>query len=368
MDEQIEDAINTYFEKDDIIKAGMLSSPQIAYCQKYYNIIEGYKESCLSSATYHMRIGGPVLTWENGNKIEFTLSEFDDETKKKRSSIDLQPNSLTFVTTIEEFNLPKDIIARFNLKSKWVHKGLLLGTGPIVDPELKARLLIPLHNFSSQPISIKYNKKLISVEFTKTLNPEDPHIKLKDFEYKNNKSRIFDFFGYRERVGGSVESSVSNKFDLFSNQMDLFTDQMKQHKIDFNTATEKVRDSSKRFNLTAILTAIGTLIGLVVLVITTWMLLSSTFEQLNDAKNIVKQYQSNNIDYSAFVLKKDYDELQKQFDIIKKDNELINEITYSNRRKRVQDVKELEDSVQKSVEEMDLKIKNLEEQLKNKKL
>ena len=85
-----------------------------------------------------MRIGGKVLTWNKGEKVEYRLGDQDDLNKKLRSKVVLKPNSLTFVTTIEKFNLPKDIIARFNLKSKWVHQGLLLGTGPIVDPELNA--------------------------------------------------------------------------------------------------------------------------------------------------------------------------------------------------------------------------------------
>ena len=158
-------AINTYTVDgaNDIIPPGMLSSPQIAYCIDTFNIIENSDLSCLDSATYHMRIGGETLTWKDGIKEEYVLAEEEDRRKNILSKITLRPNSLTFVTTIEKFNLPKDIIARFNLKSKLIHQGLLLGTGPIVDPELRARLLIPLHNFSDNNIELKWGDKIISL-------------------------------------------------------------------------------------------------------------------------------------------------------------------------------------------------------------
>lgn len=154
----VPDAINTH--DDNNIPIGMLSSPHIQYCVTKYGIIETYDENCLGPAAYNMRIGGKVLTWDKGKKIAFILGKTEDRNQNILTELELKPNSLTFVTTIEKFNLPKDIIARFNLKSKWVHQGLLLGTGPIVDPELRANLLIPLHNFSSQPITCNRSSKI----------------------------------------------------------------------------------------------------------------------------------------------------------------------------------------------------------------
>ena len=209
------EAVNTYEQGGRKILAGMLSSPHIRYLVDEFEIIEGFQEECLDSATYHMRIGGKVVTSEDGKIVDFELGEEEDKNKNVRKKFELKPNSLAFVTTIEKFNLPKDIIARYNLKSKWVHKGLLLGTGPIVDPELNARLLIPLHNFSSQPVLLSFNEKLISVEFTKTLNPNDRFTLRsgKISSYVKNRSRIFDFDGYLNRIGGRIaESSVSSKF------------------------------------------------------------------------------------------------------------------------------------------------------------
>ena len=302
VDSDFEGAINTY--GDSNIPPGMLSSPHIAYCVEKYKIIDSFKKSCLDSASYHMRLGNKVLTWENGKKKEFNLGAEEDRNKNIFTKVELKPNSLTFITTIEKFNLPKDIIARFNLKSKLVHKGLLLGTGPIVDPELKANLLIPIHNFSSQYVTLNYDEKIISVEFTKTLNP-DQEIVLngKKFDYVNNASRIFDFEKYVNRIGGGkIESSVSSKMEEFD-------------KI--------LNDYSKKlnwFSWAALISVASLTITLFAGIITTWILIRDAQKQLTEATSIVKAHPEKNYDFSTFALKSTVVDLQNQIKKLEEQN------------------------------------------------
>ena len=64
--------------------------------------------------------------------------------------------------------MPAYIVARFNLKISLVYKGLLLGTGPIVDPCFEGRLSIPLHNLTHNNYTLLGGDTLIAMEFTKT--------------------------------------------------------------------------------------------------------------------------------------------------------------------------------------------------------
>ena len=64
--------------------------------------------------------------------------------------------------------LPDYIAIRFNLRIKHVHRGLLLGTGPLVDPGFEGNILIPLHNLTSEAYRIRGNEGLIWIQFTKT--------------------------------------------------------------------------------------------------------------------------------------------------------------------------------------------------------
>lgn len=58
-------------------------------------------------------------------------------------------NSLVYIKLREWLRLPFYIIGRHNLKIDYVYQGLLLGTGPQVDPGYMGKLYIPLHNLRS---------------------------------------------------------------------------------------------------------------------------------------------------------------------------------------------------------------------------
>ena len=69
--------------------------------------------------------------------------------------------------------MPDFIALRFNLQIQHVHRGLLLGTGPLVDPGFWGKLCIPLHNLTDQDYEIPKEEGLIWLEFTKTTLPTD---------------------------------------------------------------------------------------------------------------------------------------------------------------------------------------------------
>jgi|GEM_PF-787992 len=367
------ETINTY-DIDNNIAPGMLSSPQIAYCVQQYDIIKGFKKSHLGAATYNMRVGTKVLTWEKGEKIEYLLGPEENRNKNIKTKVELRPNSLTFVTTVEEFNLPKDIIARFNLKSKWIHEGLLLGTGPIVDPELSARLLIPLHNFSSQDVTLNFDEEFISVEFTKTLNPaetypdlevdikkdsdlsQDDEVAEKGFlfsedgtiKYIENDNRLFNFDKYRKRIGRKkVESSVSSKFDQYDKTVKAYDNRL------------------KLFSWVGAITALGTFIALIVLFYNTFMLVDASNTKLEEASAIVKQYQNDNVDLRGFVLKSTYEELKSDFDELKRYTErLYTELYYKSEKMDGKAQREYDSSIEdlkKQIEDLQKEISRLKQ-------
>lgn len=357
--------LNTY--DDGYTESGMLSSSHIAFYVDKYRIIENYDKSCLGPATYHMRIGGNILTWDKGQKKEFSLGEKEDINQNIYKSIELKPNSLTFVTTIEKFSLPKDIICRFNLKSRWVHQGLLLGTGPIVDPQLHAFLLIPLHNFSSQPVTINYGEKLISVEFTKTLNP-DKSSDLSNGEktkYIENENWNFDFKKYRERIGEKiVESSVLSRFRKYDDAIELYQDKIKNitenNEKTIKNLIKKNEESLERYKTYKYILSISVLVAVVVLVLTTWQIIDSAHDKIDVANNLIKQYKENSFDFRSFALKSSYEELEKKYlELEKYTDRLSTELHLKSDKTKV-DLKEMRDHYEEKIGSIDLKINELE--------
>jgi hypothetical protein len=63
--------------------------------------------------------------------------------------------------------MPDYIAGRFNLLIRDVYRGLLVGTGPLVDPGFVGRLSIPLHNFTSNEYLLRADEGFVYFEFTK---------------------------------------------------------------------------------------------------------------------------------------------------------------------------------------------------------
>lgn len=90
-----------------------------------------------------------------------------DEVENPTDQLLVPGNSIVFVTVESLFQVPDYMAMRFNLKIDHVYKGLLLGTGPLVDPGFVGRLHIPLHNLTVEDYSFRAGDGLIWVEFTK---------------------------------------------------------------------------------------------------------------------------------------------------------------------------------------------------------
>lgn len=110
-------------------------------------------------ATFPIKIGDQCIYWDNQN-----IRRVVD---LREGSFMLQKNSIVFVELEPMFRVPDYIVLRFNLKIKHVYKGLLLGTGPVVDPGFCGKLYIPLHNLTNNDYEFHKGDELIEMEFTK---------------------------------------------------------------------------------------------------------------------------------------------------------------------------------------------------------
>ena len=142
------------------INPSLLNSADISDYADATGMIDPFNPNRLKSASYEVEFSGTVYEWDQkGNKKETVLSDGQEHILKK--------NSIAFLFTKAKFRLPDYIALRFNLKITHVHRGLLLGTGPLVDPGYEGNLLIPLHNLTTNDYEIKEGEGIIWVEFTK---------------------------------------------------------------------------------------------------------------------------------------------------------------------------------------------------------
>ncbi len=122
------------------------------------------QEAYLKPASYALRLMGPYVYWDGRG----------DGRDDRRAGVlglndvfTLESDSIAFVTLEPELRLPDYIAMRFDLRIDNVYRGLLLGTGPLVDPGFVGRLSIPLHNLTTNSYDFRGGDSLIWAEFTK---------------------------------------------------------------------------------------------------------------------------------------------------------------------------------------------------------
>ncbi len=138
---------------------GILLSNRIhELCEQKLLISDDYEEKNLRPAAYTLRVGPDYI--DSGGKFRHFTDEED--------SFIFEKNSIVYVSIKERLHLPYHIIARFNLRVNWVYDGILLGTGPQVDPGFTGFLSCPLYNLTDADVTIKRDQDFATIDFEKT--------------------------------------------------------------------------------------------------------------------------------------------------------------------------------------------------------
>lgn len=136
------------------------------YCNEHGLLIEkGFKENNLKGASYSLSPHDSEgwLVDDEGRIVSLEVCNSGGQ-----ECFFVPKNSLVYIKIKEKLKIPYYIIGRHNLKVSYVYKGLLLGTGPQVDPGFNEHLIIPLHNLTNSPVEILHDKSFVSIDFIRT--------------------------------------------------------------------------------------------------------------------------------------------------------------------------------------------------------
>lgn len=271
------DRAKEYLNKDPFPSCprALLSSAEIHDYARVTAMLHPFYPDALKSASYQARIGGEFIRWDKEGKKETGIITPGDV-------FVLPENSISFVQTEPKFRLPHYIAVRFNLKITHVHRGLLLGTGPLVDPGFEGNLLIPLHNLTSTPYRFNTEEALIWVEFTKTSYGHKPK-KTEDAE--SDRESIFVSFPERKKNktpnyylneanrGEPIQSSIPHIIA----ESERNTTQSAQNAQLASDAAEKAKRTLERRSLIGVagvaVTLVAVVIGLIALYVQTHSLI-----------------------------------------------------------------------------------------------
>ena len=140
-------------------ETGVLLYDQIKFYVNECRMICPFDSDNLKPAGYELTVGDEAM-------LGGEHCSLDDSTQKGRLTI--PPFEVAVIKTAETLNLPRFLVARWNIRVAWAYKGLVWVGGPQVDPGYVGHLFCPIYNLSNKPVSIKKGDPIALMDFVKT--------------------------------------------------------------------------------------------------------------------------------------------------------------------------------------------------------
>ena len=140
--------------------ATLLTGERLKNATSQGGFIKGGIASSVEGAKYDFRMSPIVLKAQHGQP-----TNLNNLTEQQRLATKVEPGEVVFVRTIEELNLPNNVISILSMKRKLSHNGIIILGGFCIDPLYKGPLWFGLYNFSSTPFPLQAEKKLIAALF-----------------------------------------------------------------------------------------------------------------------------------------------------------------------------------------------------------
>ncbi len=242
------------------IPQALLNSADIHDYVRTTGMIYPFFPENLKPASYGIRLKGEYIFWLTPN--ERIHGWFDKLTEKDSDGdivFTLKKNSIAFVQLESSFRFPSYLAARFDLKIRHIYQGILLGTGPLVDPGYEGNLYVPLHNLTNNDYKIKINSPVIWMEFTK-LTPNA----IWDKAYKSSNNRFGKYVPFTKARTKKTLSDYIN--DAYPNAPIISTipgiiaeydDRIKKSEDAVKSTVDSATKATNSFNRAVLIAMIG---------------------------------------------------------------------------------------------------------------
>jgi len=119
------------------------------------------EDTQLQPASVDLRVGAKVFKTTPENKVVVL-------TESEGGFLVIEPSEFVAVQTLEQIQLSKGICGRMGLRCKFTRRGLLMFSGPQIDPGFHGILTLSLFNATNRAVSMRYGELFCTVEFSRT--------------------------------------------------------------------------------------------------------------------------------------------------------------------------------------------------------
>lgn len=268
------------------IDRSLLSSVAIRNYARVTGMVHPFADKRIKAASYEVGMGGSFIYWKDGVR--------KDEPIRERTSITLPANSISFVQTDVKFRLPHYIGMRFNLQIAHVHRGILLGTGPLVDPGFEGVLLIPLHNLTSSDYEMSASEALIWVEFTKTTFGQNSigtgydETCLPNFLFPDRKkNRDADYYLARANKGNPIASSIPDVIAKAASEAETSAKEATRAKNDASSAKTLAEEADRKLFFIGVGGALAAALAVFAIYVSALGVVRDSASTISDAQEII---------------------------------------------------------------------------------
>jgi len=196
---------------------GVLLSDEIRHYVDAFDMIRPFEKDRLKPAGYELTVGD-----------EYVL-EGERKELKKDGEIWIPSFSVVVIKTSETINLPRFLIARWNIRVRWAYEGLLWVGGPQVDPGWVGHLFCPLYNLSAKTVVLRYGDPIALMDFVTTTpfnaSESQPYkrppkrVLLEEYNAVELKSALYS--QAKERIT-QIEEDTKNRINSIEKRYEFF--------------------------------------------------------------------------------------------------------------------------------------------------
>jgi dCTP deaminase len=117
--------------------------------------IEPFNEDSLQPASYDLRVGPSA----------FVSSAKETVDVSRKGLIVVEPGDFAIVETLERVRFGPQTAAQLGLRSEYARQGLLMMSGPQIDPGFRGSLVIRLVNLAPKNVALPYEAPFLTAQF-----------------------------------------------------------------------------------------------------------------------------------------------------------------------------------------------------------
>jgi dCTP deaminase len=142
-------------------------------------VIEPLGEGCIQPASVDLHLDRKILVFRNSRRPYIDVRQdtsdlMDIEETSDDQPFILHPGEFVLASTLENIEVPDDLVARLEGKSSLGRIGLLIhSTAGYVDPGWKGHLTLELSNVARLPVTLYYRMAIGQISFLRLTEPAE---------------------------------------------------------------------------------------------------------------------------------------------------------------------------------------------------